>query len=76
MNIITTLAAGVLMSPANVATDIQSHDFKNPDYDWKTQKAIIQNGSEIEGPFKMVSITGTQSFVDQKLVIDDWTSWH
>ena len=75
MNIITTLAAGVLMSPANVATDVQSHDFKNPEYDWKTQKAIVDEQFETEAPQKMQSVRGTNCYVGNNYTVDDWNTW-
>ena len=76
MSILATVAAGLLMTPANVATDVsQLPSLAQPDYDWQIQKAVLQVGTEIKAPQKMASVNGTQSYVGQTLTIDDWRTW-
>jgi hypothetical protein len=76
MSMIAALAAGVLMNPANIATDVsQQPAVSRPEYDWKVQKAVFEPGSEVEGPQKMASVNATQSYVGQTFTIDDWRTW-
>ncbi len=42
MSLLTTLAATVLMSPANVATDVPATHLESPAYDWQTQKVMSE----------------------------------
>ena len=75
MNIITTLAASVLMSPANVASDVPAIQQDFPTYDWKSQKVMRSEKQERLVPKTGVSVMGTRSYVGSVYTIDDWNTW-
>ena len=71
MNIITTLAASVLMSPANVATDVPKVQIDTPTYDWKTQKVLASKEPRFGSPTTMYSTNPTICVVFQQVQNDD-----
>ena len=73
MNIITTIAASVLMSPANVAADVPSMPTAAPTYDWKAQKMITSPHANIGNPKTMWSTTPCMCMWMGQYAVDDFT---
>ena len=75
MNFITTIAASVLMSPANVATDVPAIQQDAAAYDWSRQQAISANTDSFRPAKIGMSMNGTSSYVGGYLTVDDWNTW-
>jgi len=73
MSLLTTIAASVLMSPANVATNVPPIQQEAAAYDWKTQKVMSSDQTPRINPTTHFSLSGTTSQITLGggMVVDD-----